>query len=83
MEFDDVRTLVERKQYQEALALLADMHRVWHDRPEEHVLIHWWQARIAWCCRRYRRAAWEIFALVFAAPTSLVQKYFGLVRKNI
>jgi hypothetical protein len=47
------------------------------------VLIHAWQVRIAWKTRHYRRAAWEVFALIFAAPTSLVQKYLGLVRKNI
>ncbi|HNI36876.1 MAG TPA: hypothetical protein PKZ68_01140 [Pseudomonadales bacterium] len=83
MNFDEVRILVAGGKSQEALALLSDMHRAWHDRPREHVLIHAWQVRIAWKTRHYRRAAWEVFALIFAAPTSLVQKYLGLVRKNI
>ena len=83
MTFDEVRALVGEGKYTEALVLLEQLHRDWHDSPREHVLIHWWQAKIAWRCQRYRRAAWEMFALIFAAPTSLVQKYFGLVRKNL
>lgn len=83
MAFDEVRALVGEGKHKEALALLEQLHREWHDRPREHVLIHGWQARIAWREQHYRRAAWEIFALIFAAPTSLVQKYLGVVRKNI
>ncbi len=83
MEFSTVSNLVAAGRYKEALSLLEQMHRSWHDRAKEHVLIHAWQARIAWRCQRYRRAAWEVFALIFAAPTSWVQKYLGLVRKNI
>lgn len=83
MTFQKVREQYDAGDDKAALALLEQLHHEWHDSPREHVLIHWWQARIAWRCQRYRRAAWEMFALIFAAPTSLVQKYFGLVRKNI
>lgn len=83
MAFDEVRALVVEGRHREALVVLERLHREWHDRAREHVLIHWWQARIAWQSARYRRAAWEMFALVFAAPTSWVQRYLGLARKNL
>ncbi|MCC7515811.1 MAG: DUF3703 domain-containing protein [Pseudomonadales bacterium] len=83
MEFSVVREKVAAGEHKEALILLEQMHRAWHDRAWAHILIHAWQARIAWRCQRYRRAAWEVFAMIFAAPTSWVQKYLGLVRENI
>jgi hypothetical protein len=81
--FEEVRVLVGAGRSPEALVLLGQLHREWHDSPLEHVFVHWWLMRIAWHCQCYRRAAWEMFALVFAAPVSLVQRYLGLARKNI
>lgn len=83
MSFEAIAKLYEEERMEDALALLRGLHCDWHDRPREHVLIHAWQARIALRRQRYQRAAWEWFAMVFAAPVSLVQKHAGLVRKNI
>jgi hypothetical protein len=83
MGFDEVAEQYRLGQYDEALSRLQYLHREWHARPREHVLIHYWQARIAVSQHRYRRAGWEWLAMLFAAPTSLVQKHTGLVRNNI
>ena len=81
--FDKVNMCYGAGDLKGALQELEHLHREWHADPLRHVQIHGWQARIAWRSARYRRMVWELFALVIAAPTSLVQKYFGIARKNI
>jgi hypothetical protein len=67
----------------EAIQILDDIHRRWHDHPLIHVKVHWSWALAYGCLGRYGRSAWELFAMLFAAPTSLVQRWFGVARRNI
>ena len=66
---------------EQAIRLLDVIHRECHDRPLMHVRVHWAWALAYGCLGRYGRSAWELFAMVFAAPVSLVQRYLGLSRK--
>lgn len=65
----------------QAIRLLDDIHRAYHDHPLIHVRVHWAWALAYGCLGRYGRSAWELFAMLFAAPVSLVQRYLRLSRK--
>jgi hypothetical protein len=64
----------------DADAHLVAMHRRYHDRARDHVRVHVAWMRLHVARRQYLRALGHAFAgFVVAAPTSLVQRYTGLV----
>lgn len=67
----------------EAMHLLDDIHKVWHDHPLIHLRVHWYWALIYREQRRYAHYAWQLVAMVFAPPVSLLQRWFGVARKNL
>ncbi len=68
---------------EQAVAVLTDMHRQYHDQAWRHVAIHWHSALTFFAMKRYLSAFKELFVIPFAPPASLVQKHFGLARKDI
>ncbi|MCP4873379.1 MAG: DUF3703 domain-containing protein [Proteobacteria bacterium] len=62
---------------------LEEEHRRIHDRPLLHARVHWRWFRLRIQERRWGAALWEIVALTFSVPTSLVERWFGLRRPGI
>lgn len=67
----------------EAVSILDEMHRQYHDCAWIHVKVHIELARAYFCLKDYPKVAFNIFVIIFAPPASWVQRYLGLARKNI
>lgn len=76
--FADVETLVRSGQLEAAKQQLEVIHIDFHDDAFVHLYVHVWQFRIARTQRNARRLIGEILPIMFAVPTSYVQKYLGL-----
>ncbi len=63
--------------------LLDQLHRRWHDTASVHLRVHWRWMALYRSEGRYSRAAFELLALIFAAPASWVQRYLGLARAGV
>lgn len=72
--------LVATGRASEADALLSSLHAKYHDRPGDHIRVHLAWMRVHFGRRAYARALGHAFAgLVVAGPSSLVQRYTGVV----
>jgi hypothetical protein len=75
----EILALVDAGRTTEALARLAELHRRYHDRPLDHVRVHWLWIRVHLARRSYLWALGHAFAgFIVAAPASLVQRHTGL-----
>lgn len=66
-----------------AIALLDTLHVECHAEPTLHIKTHWALLRAHRQAGHYRRAAFELVAMPFAGPASLLHKHLGIARKNI
>lgn len=76
--FAGIDELMAAAQYDAVKARLAHLHACYHDVGSVHLRIHLLLMRIARRQRDTRRIVGEILPVVFAVPTSLVQRYLGL-----
>ena len=76
--FAGIDELIETAQYDAAKARLADIHACHHDAARVHLRVHLLLMRIGRRQRDARRVVGEILPVVFAVPTSLVQRHLGL-----
>ena len=75
-----VEALLATKDVGRLDALMPSLHRKYHDRPLDHVRVHFAWIRVHLAGRRYLRAIGNAFAGFFAAvPASLLQRHAGLV----
>ncbi|MGB1581313.1 MAG: DUF3703 domain-containing protein [Nevskiales bacterium] len=70
-------------QVQAAIDLLDDLHVQAHETALLHMRTHWALASAHRQAGHYRRAAFELAAIPFAGPASLLHRYFGVARKNL
>jgi hypothetical protein len=76
----ELERLVETASHAEVDAFLGDLHVKYHDRPGDHVRVHLAWMRVHSGRGSYLRALGHAFAgLIVAGPSSLVQRYTGLV----
>ncbi len=68
---------------QTAIDMLNQLHIDSHAEAIIHIKTHWALARAHGQAGNYRRAAFELVAIPFAGPASLVHKHFGIARKNL
>jgi hypothetical protein len=76
--FAAVDELIGTEQYAAAKQRLAELHVAYHDAGRVHLRVHLSLMRIARRERDLRRIVGEILPVMFAVPTSLVQRYLGL-----
>lgn len=76
--FAELDELIDTAQYAAAKQRLADLHIAYHDVGGVHLRVHLSLMRIARRERDVRRMIGEILPVMFAVPTSLVQRYLGL-----
>lgn len=76
--FAEIDELIDTAQYAAAKPRLADLHIAYHDVGSVHLRVHLSLMRIARRERDARRVIAEILPVMFAVPTSLVQRYLGL-----
>ena len=67
----------------EAIELLNELHEQCHTEAWLHIRTHWVLARAHRQAGHYRRAAFEVIAMPFAGPASLLHKHLGIARKNL
>jgi hypothetical protein len=76
----NLERLVASGRAAEADAFLSSLHTKYHDRPGDHIRVHLAWMRVHFGRRAYARALGHAFAgLVVAGPSSLVQRYTGVV----
>ena len=66
-----------------AIRLLDELHAEAHTDALLHIRTHWLLATAHRQARHYRRAAFELAAMPFAGPASLLHKHLGVARKNL
>ncbi|HSB96040.1 MAG TPA: DUF3703 domain-containing protein [Spongiibacteraceae bacterium] len=76
--FAAIEPLVQMGQYDSAKQQLEDIHIEFHDDAFVHLQVHRWLFRIARIQRAAGRMVGQIVPIIFAVPTSWVQRYIGL-----
>ena len=76
--FAAIEPLVQTAQYDAAKQQLEEIHIEYHDDAFVHLQVHRWLLRIARIQRDRRRMLGQIVPIIFALPTSIVQRYLGL-----
>jgi len=76
--FAAIEPLVQAGQFDSAKQQLEDIHIEYHDDAFVHLQVHRWLFRIARIQRQGGRMLGQIAPIIFAVPTSWVQRYMGL-----
>jgi len=76
--FATVAPLLQTAQYAAAKQQLEAIHIEFHDDAVVHLQVHVQLFKIARTQRDWRRLIGQIVPIIFAIPTSLVQRYLGL-----
>lgn len=66
-----------------AVEILDELHVECHKEAVLHIKTHWALAKAHRQAGNYRRAAFELIAMPFAGPASLMHKHFGIARRNL
>jgi hypothetical protein len=81
--FSEVSRCISAGDFTRALETLEEMHRDFHAEAAPHVRIHWLSGCAYWRLGNYVEALKDFLVIPFAVIASLVQKHFGLARKNL
>lgn len=78
---DDIRLLMLNKQMAEALAMIKQCHRDFHDQAIDHLKVH-----VLWFTIGYKTAnismmCGQVLPLLFALPVSFFHRSFGIAIK--
>lgn len=76
--FAALTPLLQTAQYTTAKEQLEAIHIEYHDDAIVHLQVHVQLFKIARAQRDWRRLIGQIVPIIFAVPTSLVQRYLGL-----
>ena len=76
--FAAIEPLLQTVQYAAAKQQLEAIHIEFHDDAIVHLQVHLQLFKIARVQRDWRRLIGQIVPIIFAMPTSLVQRYLGL-----
>jgi hypothetical protein len=76
--FNAIEPLLQTAQFELAKQRLEEIHIEYHDDAFVHLQVHRSLLRIARIQRDRRRMLGQIVPIIFAVPTSIVQRYLGL-----